>query len=312
MHRLSSPSPARLHVLFVAAAKPKPATTPEVCPKLTPAAWAKAALNFDAEPKQAEVLDHHAHRLILCCPRQWGKSTIISIKALHYALQNPKSEILVLSDSEDHAGIIVEKIATYAAAIEIPRRRAHGKRYSLELPNGSRIFAVAHNQSSGVGYTANIVIVDEAALVDDQVLSYVSRVLTRTNGRLWLIGTPPRPDRPLLRHLARQIPQLAPRQSHHRRRALCRRRLHCRTNEALSRLFPPGLPLRICAAAGTPSLPRSHRQKCRPGSQLPHVATRHLTARYRAGRVGEEATVRTVSPSPLVEPEVQISRVRLS
>ena len=190
MHRLSSPSPVRLHVLFVAAAKPKPATTPEVCPKLTPAAWAKAALNFDAEPKQAEVLDHHAHRLILCCPRQWGKSTIISIKALHYALQNPKSEILVLSDSEDHAGIIVEKIATYAAAIEIPRRRAHGKRYSLELPNGSRIFAVAHNQSSGVGYTANIVIVDEAALVDDQVLSYVSRVLTRTNGRLWLIGTP--------------------------------------------------------------------------------------------------------------------------
>ena len=192
MNRLLSPTPPGLHDLFVATGKRKPAAAPEVCPnpEMSPAAWARAALNFEAEPKQAEVLNHHAHRLILCCPRQWGKSTIVAIKALHYALNNPKSEILVLSDSEDHAGIIVEKIGAYAAAIEIPRRRAHGKRYSLELPNGSRIFAVAHNYSSGVGYTANIVIVDEAALVEDQVLSYVSRVLTRTNGRLWLIGTP--------------------------------------------------------------------------------------------------------------------------
>jgi hypothetical protein len=187
-----SKSPARLHEIFVAGGNRKPAATPEVCPKLSgsPSAWAESALHFQAEPKQAEVLNHHAHRLILCCPRQWGKSTIVAIKALHFALNNPKSEILVLSNSEDHAGIVVEKIAAYAAALEIPRRRAHGKRYSLELPNHSRIFAVAHNHSSGVGYTADIVIVDEAALVDDQVLSYVSRVLTRTNGRLWLIGTP--------------------------------------------------------------------------------------------------------------------------
>ena len=44
--------------------------------------------------------------------------------------------------------------------------------------------------SSGVGYTANVVIVDEAALVDDEVISYVSRTLARTNGHLWLLGTP--------------------------------------------------------------------------------------------------------------------------
>ena len=89
---------------------------------------------YDTNIAKYLPLDDHAHRPIRCCPRQWGKSSTISIKALHYALQNPKFEILVLSDSEDHA-------------------------------------AVAHNQSSGVGYTANLVIVDEAAVVDDQVLS---------------------------------------------------------------------------------------------------------------------------------------------
>jgi hypothetical protein len=171
--------------------------TAELCPKSEPAPttqtaseWAKSALHFHADPKQIEVLDHPAHRLILCCPRQWGKSTIVAIKALHYALNNPKSEILVLSDSQDHAGIIVQKLITYAATLQIPRRRAHGKQYSIELPNGSRIFAVAHNQSCGVGYTANIVIVDEAALVEDAVLNYVSRVLARTNGHIWLLSTP--------------------------------------------------------------------------------------------------------------------------
>ena len=45
---------------------------------------------------------------------------------------------------------------------------------------------------------------------------------------------------------------------------------------------------------------------------VPEAFGESVEERYRAGRVGEEATVQTVSPSPLVEPEVQISRVRLS
>jgi len=190
-----STSPGRIQNLT-------PSTTAEVCPEKAcpeietpktpqkPSEWAKSAFNFHAEPKQAEVLDHPAHRLILCCPRQWGKSTLIALKALHYAIHNPQQEIVVLSDTEDHAGIIVQKLVTYAAALKLPRRRAHGKQYSIELPNGSKIFAVAHNMSSGVGYTANIVIVDEAALVNDEVIGYVSRTLARTNGRFWLLSTP--------------------------------------------------------------------------------------------------------------------------
>ena len=193
MLRLLSTLENRLHDVLVAGCPPPPRSVAEVCPKSnpeTPSEWAKSALGFTAEPKQAGVLNHHAQRLILCCARQWGKSTIVAIKALHFALNNPNSEILVLSDSEDHAAILVGKIVAYAAVLKLPRRSAHGKRYSIELPNKARIFAVAHNQSSGVGYTADIVIVDESALVDDEVLAYVSRVLTRTGGRLWLLGTP--------------------------------------------------------------------------------------------------------------------------
>lgn len=169
-----------------------PAGTPAVSSKIaeSPSQWAQSALKFHPDPKQIEVLDTTAKRLILCCPRQWGKSTLVAIKALHYALNHPGEEILVLSDTEAHAGIIVQKLIHYAAVLQFPRRRAHGKQHSIELPNGAKIFAVAHNQSAGVGYTASIVIVDEAALVDDAVIGYVSRVLSRTNGHLWLLSTP--------------------------------------------------------------------------------------------------------------------------
>lgn len=177
--------------LLPATCLPPKTATPDLCPNTqTVSQWAKSALKFEPEPKQIQVLDHDSHRLLLCCPRQWGKSTLIAIKALHYALTNPGSEILVLSDSEDHAAIIVEKFKLYAAILKIRGPRAHGKQFSIVLPNGSKLFAVAHNAKSGVGYTAHIVIIDEAAMVDDEVIGYVWRTLSRTDGKLWMLSTP--------------------------------------------------------------------------------------------------------------------------
>lgn len=173
-------------------AKPKTAT-PGVCLNSNPdppSIWAQSVLGFKPQNVQAEVLDFEGPRLILCCPRQWGKSTVIALKALHYAIHHPGHEILVVSDSEDHAGIIVQKLIANASMLGIHGRRAHGKQYSIELPNGAKVFAVAHNLSAPVGYTAHIVIVDEAAMVDDTVFAYVSRTLARTDGAMWLLSTP--------------------------------------------------------------------------------------------------------------------------
>ena len=64
--------------------------TPEVCPKThtneqlpKPSQWAKEAFNFKPNKIQQKVLDANSKRLILCCNRQWGKSTVIALKALH-------------------------------------------------------------------------------------------------------------------------------------------------------------------------------------------------------------------------------------
>ena len=167
--------------------------TSEVCPKTaipTPSEWAKTALGFTPNAKQTAVLDHDAHRLILCCSRQWGKTTVIAIKALHTAIFQPASEIAVISKSLKQAGILIGRVCQSAAILGFPPKRVLGHQHSLHLPNGSKIFAIANSESSARGYTANIVIVDEAAQVEDDVIGAASPTLGRTNGKLWLLSTP--------------------------------------------------------------------------------------------------------------------------
>ena len=88
--------------------------TPEVCPD-TPletrkaSDWAKEALNFTPSAKQAEILDLDAKYLMLCCNRQWGKTTTIALKALHHALSHADQSIVILSRTKLQAGILIER-----------------------------------------------------------------------------------------------------------------------------------------------------------------------------------------------------------
>ena len=89
----------------------------EPCPKTETAPakaseWAKEKLNFHPEPKQIEVLDSTSKYLILCCNRQWGKTTNIAIKALHYALTNPDQTIVILSRTKAQAAILIHRGAS--------------------------------------------------------------------------------------------------------------------------------------------------------------------------------------------------------
>lgn len=168
-------------------------TTPEPRPKTeipSVSEWAREHLKFEADNIQKTVLDHEAHRLILCCARQWGKTTIIAIKALHTAIFNPATEIVVISRSIKQASLLLNKVNESAAVLGFPRKRVLGYENSLHLPNGSKIFAVANSEKSSRGYTANIVIVDEAALIEDDVIGSASPTLSRTRGKLWLLSTP--------------------------------------------------------------------------------------------------------------------------
>ena len=155
----------------------RPSTIPTV------SAWAESKLTFRPTATQRSVLDYDAPRLIFCCSRQWGKSAIIAIKALHTAIFQPCSEIVVISDSLEQVGLLFNRIHEFAARLGFPRVSVPGCEHSLQLSNGSRIFGVAN---SGKNFSATFVIVNDAALVQDDVIGSA----TPANGNLWLLSTP--------------------------------------------------------------------------------------------------------------------------
>ena len=158
----------------------------ELCPKTktqTVSEWAESKLHFHPTATQKSVLDHGAHRLIHCCSRQWGKTTIIAIKALHTAISQPNREIVLISDSPEQACLLLDKVRASAARAGFTHVPVPSHENSLQFPNGGKIFTVANSAKS---FAAHFVIVDDAALVLDDVIG----AATPANGKLWLLSTP--------------------------------------------------------------------------------------------------------------------------
>jgi hypothetical protein len=152
--------------------------------------WAHKHLGFEPTPKQAEVLDSPSRNVILCCHRKWGKTTVSALKAFHYLMSAPNRSIAILAPSMDQGGFIIANIVVAANTLGVKYRRYLGRRHSLLFPNGSRIFALPHNTSTSLGSEADVLMVDEAAKVSDDVLWAVQPSTSRKAAGLWMLSTP--------------------------------------------------------------------------------------------------------------------------
>ena len=156
-----------------------------------PVAWAQKALNFIADPKQAEILSCSASRVIVVTSRQVGKSTIAALRALYLALHQAGSLILMIGPVGSQAGEILGKATHFAAELGLPIRGDGINERSLQLPNGSRLVARPAVPQSLRGYSqARLIIVDEAAYVPEAAYRAMSPILATGNGALWVISTP--------------------------------------------------------------------------------------------------------------------------
>jgi Terminase large subunit, T4likevirus-type, N-terminal len=157
------------------------AATPEVSLQL-PSEWARTTLRFTPDEIQTQVLDADADRLLLCCSRQWGKSTVAAAKALHVALTNPGSVILIASASLRQSAELLAKIRAFASAYT-------NERTGIRLPNQSRILALPQSPNTIRGYAAKLIIIDEAAYVKDDLFNAITPALASTGGALWLLSS---------------------------------------------------------------------------------------------------------------------------
>ena len=156
-----------------------------------PVFWAQTLLGFTPDNVQSEILRSSAARLMLCCTRQFGKSTITAIKALHHAWTHPEALVLVAAPTARQSGEWLQKIRGFLSQLGV-RGRADGvNRLSLKLPNGSRLIGLPDVPDNVRGFSkASLVLIDEAAFVADELYQALNPMLAVSRGSLWLMSTP--------------------------------------------------------------------------------------------------------------------------
>lgn len=155
------------------------------------AEWARGVLGFEADETQRAVLDCEADQMLLCCTRQWGKTTVAAIKALHTAMFRPGSRVLVVAPGERQGHVFLEAMEPFLPALGMRSRAGRRHRVSLALPNGSDMVAVPARAATIRGFRKiSLLIVDEAAQVADDVFAAAAPARIAARGALWLLSTP--------------------------------------------------------------------------------------------------------------------------
>ena len=148
-------------------------------------------LMFEPDPWQRSVLRSTADRLLLLCCRQSGKSTTTAVLALNTALFHAGSLILLFSPSLRQSGELFRKVVGFYSDLGKPIPPQRETALSLSLSNGSRVVSLPASPDTIRGYSAvDLLVIDEAAMVPDEMFVAVTPMLAVSRGRLVCLSTP--------------------------------------------------------------------------------------------------------------------------
>jgi phage FluMu gp28-like protein len=143
---------------------------------------------------QIELLQCTGKRIVACWARQTGKTTAIAVKVIHFAFTNAKTTTLIVSRGLRQSMIMFGIIENHILKHPILRKSvAKSTRTQIQLRNGSKIIALpcGPDGASLRGFTADLVVMDEAAFMpEDVIASVIFPMLATTNGSAIMLSTP--------------------------------------------------------------------------------------------------------------------------
>ncbi|MDP9438816.1 MAG: terminase family protein [Actinomycetota bacterium] len=148
-------------------------------------------VGVDPDDWQERLLRSASPRVLLNCSRQSGKSTISGVLALHRALYRPGSLVLCLAPSERQSKELFGKIAGFYRELHDAPPPESDRKLGMVLPNGSRIEALPGSEKTIRGFSgAALLLVDEAARIDDALYYAVRPMLAVSGGELMMLSSP--------------------------------------------------------------------------------------------------------------------------
>jgi hypothetical protein len=149
------------------------------------------AQGLDPDPWQSDLLTSSDRQVLLNCSRQSGKSTTVAALALHTALFQPGSLVLLLSPSLRQSGEIYRKVLDGYGAVGRFVPATSETQFHLELANGSRVLCLPGREGTVRSFSGvRLLVLDEAARIPDALYRSVRPMLAVSRGRLVALSTP--------------------------------------------------------------------------------------------------------------------------
>lgn len=148
------------------------------------------SLGYEPDKWQSDFMKSDNKRVLLNCSRQSGKSTVTAVLALHEAIYNAGSLVLLLSAS------FRQSLELYAKVIEGylklgNRKDDNALATELKLANGSKIVSLPSSEKTIRGYSGvDLLVCDEASRIPDDLFHAVTPMLAVSGGRLIILSTP--------------------------------------------------------------------------------------------------------------------------
>ena len=144
---------------------------------------------------QREVLDYSGN-ITIRAGRQVGKSEVISEKAVRFALSNVGVVVMIIAASQRQSSLLFEKVVA-KLSLEKDVLKEKPTMTKAFLRNGSRIYCMPTGRTGHFirGFTIDLLVVDEAAFIPEQVWLAVTPMIAvsqklRGLGFVVLLSTP--------------------------------------------------------------------------------------------------------------------------
>lgn len=155
---------------------------------LDPVARFRAAMGVDPRPFQRELLSSTSQRCIAMCSRQLGKSTSAACLAWDGFLRG--LTVVCIAPTEKQAKEFLLRVKEFRDADPFAPSGINFLKTEVNAPNmRGRIVAMPATDSAR-GFTADILILDEAAYCDDETIAAVLPLRNKITGRLIVLSTP--------------------------------------------------------------------------------------------------------------------------
>jgi len=158
---------------------------------LRPSTWARECLHITLDPWQVDVVDNPGKNRLLLCSRQAGKSFTCAVLGLHHALYHPNAQVLILSPSIRQSGLMFQTIGDLMELLPDRVKKEEDNKLSCRFTqNKSSIHALPGTAKTIRGYSPTLILIDEAAQVEDSLVDACRPMAAVTHSPIILLSSP--------------------------------------------------------------------------------------------------------------------------